>query len=178
MNLQSIATLGLVAVVLAATAITPAEAHHHNNNKYLNQLAMQYYMQNQAGMGNAALYNPSMAAGYGNQYGSGAYGGMSPWGAGAMPYATTSSALPYAVNSAVPYMATSAVPYAATSALPYSVSNAQPFGSTVARFGSGLRNVAFNNAIASRFGNPALGNAFMGHNFRANAGANVPHFLR
>jgi len=173
MNFKSIAALSLVAVALVVASIAPAEAHHHHN-KYQDQLAMQYYMQNQA---NSGMYNPALAANYGNQYGAGAYGGASPWAAGAVPYGMTSS-VPYGVTSSVPYGVTSSVPYGVTSALPsgltsvlpagltralpYGLANALPFNRTANNFGSGWNHSAYNNPIASRFSNVAYNNANSG----------------
>jgi hypothetical protein len=84
MNIKSITTLGLVAVALGAISIAPAEAS--NNNAYLNQLAMQMYMQNQATAAtNASLYNPALNAAYSYPV----YGAATnPWGAYALPAAT------------------------------------------------------------------------------------------
>ena len=82
MNIKSIATLGLVAVAMTVTSFLPAEANN-NNNKALNMMAMQMYMQNQANAGNynrynpmlqggASMYNPIQNAAYGlNNYGGG-----------------------------------------------------------------------------------------------------------
>jgi hypothetical protein len=56
MNIKAITTLGLVALALVVTSIAPAEANDHS--KYLNQLAMQYYLQNQAAAGRTSIYNP------------------------------------------------------------------------------------------------------------------------
>ena len=75
MNVKSIATKAMVAAALAVTTIAPAFAN--NNNQYLNNLAMQMYMQNQATSG---LYNNAYGA-YGSPYGYGntaAYGGQLP----------------------------------------------------------------------------------------------------
>ena len=98
MNIKSITTFGLVAMALAMTSLSPALANN-NNNKALNQLAMQYYAQNQAAAGNPvfgsaynplignASYNPTQAAlasgynnpwagnaAYSNNYGQSGYG--------------------------------------------------------------------------------------------------------
>jgi len=91
MGIKSITSLALAAAAVACVSIAPAEAK--NNNKALNDLAMQMYMQNQAQSvyGNPYMYtNPNY--GYGTNYGYGnAYGtaanGQTPWSAGAMPYA-------------------------------------------------------------------------------------------
>jgi hypothetical protein len=97
MNIKFITKLGLVAMTMAMTSLAPALAN--NNNKALNQLAMQYYAQNQAAAGNPvfggaynplignASYNPTQAAlasgynnpwagnaAYSNNYGLNAYG--------------------------------------------------------------------------------------------------------
>jgi hypothetical protein len=182
-NFKSLTALGLVAVALAVTSITPAEAHHHHNNdKYMNELAMQYYMQNQA---NGGMYNPALAAGYGNPYGASAYGNPYATSAYANPYATSAygvmpsaltsavpygvSSVPYGVSSVVPTGLTSALPSALTRVLPAGLANALPFnrganglggGWNHAAFnnlpGSRFSNVAYNNPIASRFGNPAV----------------------
>jgi hypothetical protein len=61
MNFKSIATFGLVAVALAATSINSAQASN-NNSRYANELARQYYLQNQAAAGNAAFSNQALAA--------------------------------------------------------------------------------------------------------------------
>ncbi len=94
MNVKSITTLSLVAVALAVTSLTPAQASNNANNKALNQLAMQYYMQNQGATGTMA-YNPLLTGAavmpanyttYGvNPYAASAvnpYSGQTPWSAG------------------------------------------------------------------------------------------------
>jgi hypothetical protein len=99
MNIKSITTLGLVAVALAVTSIAPAEA---NNNKALNQMAMQMYMQNQGLAGNATIYNPALATNYryNNAYAvspwsaatvAPVYGTTTPWAAGALPFGAAAS---------------------------------------------------------------------------------------
>lgn len=126
MNIKSIAALGLVAVALAVTSITPAEAHHHNN-KYLDQLAMQMYMQNQGLAANTGAYggyggyNPLMTANYMSN----------PWSAGAIPGYTTVASPVSAV--AVPYN-TAVNPYACTGAY-----NTAAYGNIVSPQYSGLR---------------------------------------
>jgi len=82
MNIKSITTLGLVAVALAVTSIAPAEA---NNNKALNQMAMQMYMQNQATAANSSIYNPALLANYAN-----------PYAVTVNPWSTATAAYPYA----------------------------------------------------------------------------------
>jgi hypothetical protein len=84
MNFKSITTLGLVAVALAVTSLAPAQASN-TNNKALNQLAMQYYMQNQSGRGNLA-YNPLIgnATAYSNILPANYTYGATPWTAGAL----------------------------------------------------------------------------------------------
>ncbi len=82
MNFKSISSLALAAALV--TCLTTAPVQADNNNKYMNQLAMQMYLQNQA-----VGYNPYYAAGY-NPYAYGygnVYNGQTPWSAGAMPYA-------------------------------------------------------------------------------------------
>jgi hypothetical protein len=89
MNFKSIMSLGLAAAVVGIVSVTPAQAS--NNNQYLNNLAMQMYMQNQA-----AAVNPYAVNGYAvNPYVNGAYpynygytGGPTPWSAGAIPAAS------------------------------------------------------------------------------------------
>jgi hypothetical protein len=80
MSIKSITSLALAAAAIVCLSTAPAQA---NNNQYLNQLAMQMYVQNQS-----AAYNPYYSAyQYGN-YGYGApYYGQPSWAAGAMPYA-------------------------------------------------------------------------------------------
>ncbi|MBU6453286.1 MAG: hypothetical protein KGS72_16000 [Cyanobacteria bacterium REEB67] len=83
MGIKSFTTLALAAATVAGLSIAPAEAG--NNNKYLNQLAMQMYAQNQA-----QAYNPYGYGGavpYGNYAVGNGYNGQTPWSAGAMPYA-------------------------------------------------------------------------------------------
>jgi len=93
MNFKSITTLGLVAVALAVTSLTPAQASNNANNKALNQLAMQYYMQNQAASGNMA-FNPLLNNGAVMPANYTTYG-VNPWAAGAVN--------PYAANAVNPY---------------------------------------------------------------------------
>jgi len=95
-SIKSVAALGLVAVALAVTSVAPAEA---NNNAYLNQLAMQMYMQNQATAA-ATAYNPIVNANYTYPV----YGAATnPYAAYAAPYSTVVS--PYVAyrNVAVPH---------------------------------------------------------------------------
>lgn len=112
MNIKAITTLGLVAVTLVVTSIAPAEANDHS--KYLNQLAMQYYLQNQAAAGRTRIYNPILPAvastsiynplltGTTNVLTTGAtpwsagaipaFGtGATPWSTGCVPYGTTTT---------------------------------------------------------------------------------------
>lgn len=90
MNIKSITAFGLVAVALAAISITPAEAN--NNSKYLNQMAMQMYMQNQA----AASVMPS----YLNRVVTSNY--AYPTYTANVPYVTTPAVTPYvAYNNVV-----------------------------------------------------------------------------
>jgi hypothetical protein len=91
MNIKSITSLALAAAAVAFVSVAPAQAN--NNNKYLNQLAMQMYMQNQATAATTA-YNPYAYGNniYGNNiYGNNAYGYAAnvptPWSAGAIPAA-------------------------------------------------------------------------------------------
>jgi hypothetical protein len=83
MNIKSIMSLTLAAAAVACVTVTPAQAN--NNNAYLNNLAMQMYMQNQA---NTAAYgaavNPMLSNPYAYGYGS----GPTPWSAGAIPAAS------------------------------------------------------------------------------------------
>jgi hypothetical protein len=77
---KTIASIALAAAVITGLSVTPAQA---NNNQYLNQMAMQMYLQNQS-----AGYNPYYSTGY-NPYGAygNVYNGQTPWSAGAAPYA-------------------------------------------------------------------------------------------
>ncbi|MBU6451624.1 MAG: hypothetical protein KGS72_07600 [Cyanobacteria bacterium REEB67] len=91
MGIKNIKAMALSAALTAASvaciAASPAMANNNNNNRYLNQLAMQMYLQNQS-----AAYNPYLYNNYNNPYSNygayGAYGynGQTPWSAGAMPY--------------------------------------------------------------------------------------------
>ena len=78
MNFKKIASLALAAAAVGFIANTPAQAY--NNNAYMNNLAMQMYVQNQAG-----AYNPYRYGNYLN-LGNYGYGGQTPWSAGALPY--------------------------------------------------------------------------------------------
>jgi hypothetical protein len=82
MGIKSITSLALTAAAVACISVVPAQA---DNNKYLNQMAMQMYVQNQA-----ANYNPYNSPYANGNYGYGtAYNGQTPWSAGAMPYGYT-----------------------------------------------------------------------------------------
>jgi len=181
MNFKSIASLGLVAIALAVTTITPAEAN--NNDKYLNQLAMQYYFQNQALANNSMLYNPALAAGYANPY---AYGGTTPWAAGAMPYGTTAANYSYGgyggctpvvnnvsyVNPVVPQYATAAYGNVVTPR--YGSGLGSVIGS---RFGSGaFNNAAFNHGGYNRA--IAANNSLVAHNAAVGTSAGLRHYFR
>jgi hypothetical protein len=85
MNIKSITTLCLVAAAMVITSIMPAEAH--DNKKYLNQLAMQYYMQNQALAGRANVVNPALVNNYSYGYNN------TPWYAGTIPNYTSVKSL-------------------------------------------------------------------------------------
>jgi hypothetical protein len=131
MNFKSITTLGLVAVALAVTSLAPAQANN-NNNKALNQLAMQYYMQNQAAAGNAGIYNNPLLSGNASVYNSalanyGYAGGSTPWSAGAIPA--------YGVTGIIP------------------VSNVYNTGC-----GGGYNNGGYNNALYSNIVSPQYNN--------------------
>jgi hypothetical protein len=86
MGIKNIKTMALSAALAVASVacVTTSPAMANNNDKYLNQLAMQMYLQNQS-----AAYNPYLYNNYNNLYNNyGAYGynGQTPWSAGAMPY--------------------------------------------------------------------------------------------
>jgi hypothetical protein len=98
MNIKSIMSLGLVAAVVGVVSVTPAQAS--NNNQYLNNLAMQMYMQNQAAAVNPYAVNPYLNSAYPYNYGYA--GGPTPWSAGAIP-ATSAVAYPSYYNRAVNY---------------------------------------------------------------------------
>ncbi|MBA3857011.1 MAG: hypothetical protein C0507_08905 [Cyanobacteria bacterium PR.3.49] len=68
-------TLGLIAGALALTtaAFAPTEAQANNNQKALNQLAMQMYMNNMAAQQQQQFYNYNNPY-YGNPYNNGYYG--------------------------------------------------------------------------------------------------------
>jgi len=110
MSIKSFTILGLVAVAVAVTSLTPAQASN-NNNKALNQMAMQMYMQNQGLAGNASIYNPALASNYryNNAYAvspwsaatvTPVYGTTTPWAAGALPFGTAASNYNYGCNNA------------------------------------------------------------------------------
>jgi hypothetical protein len=87
MNIKSFTTLGLVAVALVVTSLAPAQASN-NNNKALNNLAMQYYMQNQAAAGRTNVYNTPLLTGSTSVYNPLAANysyASTPWAAGAIP---------------------------------------------------------------------------------------------
>ncbi|MBS2006341.1 MAG: hypothetical protein JST01_04835 [Cyanobacteria bacterium SZAS TMP-1] len=81
MGIKSITSFALAAAALACISISPADAR--DNDKYLNDLAMRMYLQNQA-----QSYNPYLYGNYSNYggYGYVAPNGQTPWSAGAMPY--------------------------------------------------------------------------------------------
>jgi hypothetical protein len=83
MGIKSITSLALAAAAVACLSVAPAQAN--NNDKYMNQLAMQMYLQNESSAYNPA-YNPYAFGNNGYGYGY-AYNGQTPWSAGAMPYA-------------------------------------------------------------------------------------------
>jgi hypothetical protein len=90
MAIKSLAALLVSIGAVAGISVSPAQA---DNNKALNQLAMQMYAQNMAQGQNYALTNPYGVYGnYGAGYG---YTGQTPWSAGAQPYAYASGN-PYA----------------------------------------------------------------------------------
>jgi hypothetical protein len=98
MNIKSITTLGLVAVALAVTSVAPAFAN--NNNAYMNQLAMQMYMQNQA----AAPTNPWLNGTIPVSYQAPVYGAATnPWAAYSVPYTNVISPQVVYRNVAVPH---------------------------------------------------------------------------
>ncbi len=101
MNIKSITTLGLVAVALAVTSVAPAFAN--NNNAYMNSLAMQMYLQNQA----AAQTNPYLNGALINSgYQYPVYGAATnPWAAYNAPYSNVVSPRVIYRNVAVPHYA-------------------------------------------------------------------------
>ncbi|MBX9688774.1 MAG: hypothetical protein K2X27_18850 [Candidatus Obscuribacterales bacterium] len=63
MNIKSLTTAGLAIMLLAFAGAAPSQARDNNNNKALNQLAMQYYLQQQQAQANgtAGIYNPLLS---------------------------------------------------------------------------------------------------------------------
>lgn len=143
MNIKSITTLGLVAVALAVTSLAPAEAK--NNNKALNDLAMQMYMQNQAAAGATNIYNPALVGNasiynnpaFASTYGVNAYNGQTPWSAGAM-----GNAIPGVVNASY-----GATPWSA-GALPYGSNYGNNYGG---RCGNNSYNSAYGNIVSPQY---------------------------